>query len=32
MQENCSIFFWILYFCTIEILPITIAIKILEGI
>lgn len=32
MQESCSIFFWILYFCTIEILPITIAIKILEGI
>jgi hypothetical protein len=31
MQEKCSIFFWFLYFCTIEILPITIAIKILEG-
>jgi hypothetical protein len=32
IQENISIFFWILYFCTIEILPITIAIKILEGV
>lgn len=27
MQENNSIFFWILYFCTIEILPIVIAVK-----
>jgi hypothetical protein len=32
MQGNISIFFWILYFCTIEILPITIAIKIIEEV
>lgn len=32
IQENNSIFFWILYFCTIEILPVVIAIKILGGI
>jgi hypothetical protein len=32
IQENNSIFFWILYFCTIEILPIVVAIKILGGI
>jgi hypothetical protein len=32
MQGNISIFFWILYFCTIEILPVTIAIKIIEEV
>jgi hypothetical protein len=32
IQESCSIFFWILYFCTIEILPIIIAIKFLGGV
>jgi hypothetical protein len=32
MQENNSIFFWILYFCTIEILPIILTIKFLEEI
>lgn len=32
IQENNSIFFWILYFCTVEILPIIVAIKKLEGI
>jgi hypothetical protein len=32
IQEKDSIFFWILYFCTIEILPIIVAVKNLEGI
>lgn len=32
IQENNSIFFWILYFCTVEILPIIAAIKFLGGI
>ncbi|MDR3365622.1 MAG: DUF4271 domain-containing protein [Prevotellaceae bacterium] len=31
IQENNSIFFWILYFCTVEILPIMVAIKFLGG-
>lgn len=31
-QKSDSIFFWILYFCTIEILPIVVAMKKLGGI
>jgi hypothetical protein len=32
VYENVPIFFWFLYFCTIEIMPIALFIKYLEGV